>query len=308
MGSAVSVPKDEQMNDLSKKELISIIKRLCNKIDINTEIISDLMYTYDDIAQNQIEESEEIHSKNKKIDELKNIIISLQNENYFLINQLNYFMNENNALHYCMNQMTQFYHPNNIYPQNIEVEKQVEKQVEETKLVLITTFNGEIINDEKKLLDIFNFINQKNNVNSKECEVDSNKNNFIGGNFMMSLFNLIFSNQESIKALNVAKKGLLNQEIKEKQYQRQITLATLVFSNGETLIISASAVSRAYLYIHMSHMIEICGKCTCCWIWDEKLQEYQFYDSNCQSEIDFYTHKKQGCPGFKPKYPEKIKQ
>jgi len=286
---------------LSKEDLIKTINDLRNDIDINNTIISDLIYNYDYIVKNNIEYGEEIHSQNQKSDELKNIIISFQNENYFLIKQLNYFMNENNALRNYMNQVTYLNHPENIYPQKIKVQK----QEEQTKLLLISTFNGKTITESERINKIFEFINQNIKVYSKECEVDKNKINYIGGNQMMSLFNMIFPNKKSIQALNIAKKGLLNQEIEEKEYQRQMTLATLVFSNGETLIISASAVSRAYLYVHFSDMIQICGKCTCCWIWDEKLQEYQYLDSNCQSEIDYLTHQKQGCPGFKPKYFEK---
>ena len=287
MGSAVS---QNSISDNDTKVLpvisgspLSTLYDCLSKFNNNNQLIEKI----EALVRENLDYGEEIHSKNQLINELSNNIISLQNENYFLINKLNYFMNDNNALRNYMNQMTQFYHPDNMYPQQI----QVEKQVEETKLLSFTTFDGKYITDLEITAKIFEFINQNINVDSKECEVDSNKINYIGGNQMMSLFNMIFPNQKSIKALNVAKKGLLNQEIEEKEYQRQITLATLVFSNGETLIISASAVSRAYLYVHFNHMIKICGKCTCCWIWDEKLQEYQYWDGNCQSEIDFYTLK-----------------
>ena len=269
--------------------------------DSKEQIIDLLMKTTEVLVGEQYDNHNDIHRLQQIKDDLECRMTTLFNENWYLIYQLNYFINENNALRGFSNNIFHLNHPENMYPQQI----QVEKQVEETKLLSFTTFDGKYITNSEITSNIFEFINQNINVDSKECEVDSNKINFIGGNQMMSLFNMIFPDEKSIKALNVAKKGLLNQEIEEKKYQRQITLATLVFSNGETLIISASAVSRAYLYVHFNHMIKICGKCTCCCIWDDELQEYQYWDSNCQSEIDYLTHQKQGCPGFKPKYPEK---
>ena len=276
MGSGASIPKDEQIIDL-------------------------LMKTTETLVCEQYDNHNDIHRLQQDKDGLECRVTTLFNENWYLINQFNYLINENNALRGFSNNIFHLNHPENIYPQKIEVEK--------TKLLVITTFNANNITEPERINEIFEFINNNINVNCKDCEVDdSNKTNiinYIGGEQMMTLFHLIFPDEKSIKALNVAKNGFLNQEIEEKEYQRQMTLATLVFSNGETLIISASTVSRAYLYVHFNHMIHICGKCTCCWIWDEKLQEYQFLDSNCQSEIDYLTHQKQGCPGFKPKYPKK---
>lgn len=269
--------------------------------DSKEQIIDLLMKTTETLICEQYDNHNDIHRLQQDKDGLECRMTTLFNENWYLINQLNYLINENNALRGFSNNIFNLNHPENMYPQQIDVQK----QEEQSKLLLITTFNGITITEPKRINKIFEFINNKIDVNCKDCEVDSNKINYIGGNKMMSLFNMIFPNKKSIKALNVAKKGLLNQEIEEKEYQRQMTLATLVFSNEKILVITASAVSRAYLYVHFSDMIQICGKCTCCWIWDEKLQEYQFWDSNCQSEIDYLTHQKQGCPGFKPKYFEK---
>ena len=306
MGSSVSIPSHNLVLDDNNTKVLPVISGspLSTLYDCLSNINNNqLIQKIEALVRQNLSNGEEIHLKNQLIDELSNNIISLQNENYFLINQLNYFMNENNALRNYMNQMTQFYHPENMIP----LQSNDENQSLKDEKVTIKSITKTIDTNEKNSLQggnydvddcIINEINKTFNLEElmKVDFITYNKNNF-QNSYFKKLTDLIYGNGV---LLDFIRRKVLNQEYTKSEYLRNQLLFKIDLSDGNRIYISIQSVSKSFCHITIN--TKVCGRCTR--LFDSNGVQIA---SNCQPEQDISVCENGKC-FYQPKYPEKIKQ
>lgn len=328
MGSVVSIPSQNSISNNNTKALpvisgspLSTLYDCLSKFNKNNQLIQKI----EEIVQENLDYGEEIHSKNQLIDELINNIISLQNENYFLINQLNYFMNENNLLRSYNYELTQsYYHQNPLQSNdenqslkeenkrlNDELHSLKKKKVIDNKdeKVTIKSITKTIDINEKNSLQGCNYdvddciINQINKTfDLKELTKDNfityNKNNF-QNSYFKELAELIYGTSIG-ELLDFIRKKVLNQEYTNSEYLRNQLLFKIDLSDGNRIYVSIQSVSKSFCHITIN--TKVCGRCTR--LFDSNGVQIA---SNCQSEQDISVCENGKC-FYQPKYPEKIKQ
>ena len=299
---------------------LSTLYDCLSKFNKNNNLIQQI----EALVRENLGYGEEIHSKNQLIDELNNIIISLQYENCFVINQLNYFMNENNALRIYMNQMTSYYHPDNMIPlQSNDENQSLKEENKRLKEELHSLKDKKVIDkDEKvtiksmtKIIDInennslqggnydvddciINEINKTFNLEElmKVDFIECNKNNFQNPYFK-ELTDSIYGNGVLLKFI---RRKVLNQEYTKSEYLRNQLLFKIDLSDGNRIYVSIQSVSTSFCHITIN--TKVCGKCTR--LFDKDGIQIA---SNCQSEQDISVCENGKC-FYQPKYPEKSKQ
>jgi len=317
MDSGASIPSQNSISDNNTKVLpvspLSTLYDCLSKFNKNNELIQQI----EALVRENLGYGEENHSKNQKIDELKTIIISFQNENYYLLNQLNYFMNENNALRNYMNQVTYFNHPENFIPLQSNDENQSlkeenkslkkEKGIDKDEKVTIQSITRTIDINEKNSLQggnydvadcIINKINKTFNLEElmKVDFIECNKNNFQNPYFK-ELTDSIYGNGVLLKFI---RRKVLNQEYTKSEYLRNQLLFKIDLSDGNRIYVSIQSVSTSFC--HITFNTKVCGKCTR--LFDKDGVQIA---SNCQSEQDISVCENGKC-FYQPKYPEKSKQ
>ena len=339
MGSTVSIPsRNLVLDDKNTKALpvisgspLSTLYDCLSKFNKNNQLIQKI----EEIVQENLDYGEEIHSKNQLIDELINNIISLQNENYFLINQINYIMNENNLLRSYNYELTQsYYHPNNMIPLQSNDESQSLKEEnkrlkEENKRLndeLHSLKKKKVIDNKDEKVTIKSItktidINEKNSLQGCNYDVDDciinqinntfdlkelTKDNFITCNkinfqnsYFKELAELIYGTSIG-KLLDFIRKKVLNQEYIKSEYLRNQLLFKIDLSDGNRIYVSIQSVSKSFCHITIN--TKVCGKCTR--LFDSNGVQIA---SNCQSEQDISVCENGKC-FYQPKYPENSKQ
>lgn len=284
------------LNNKENQNVKTVIKTVKND-----DMIHQLANTADSLICENYELSEEIHQKNILIEEMKNMILSLQLVNMHLQNE-NFNLNVNN--NHCENMIQSFVHfnhPDNVYPDKKFEQENVKINKEEC--ISISSIQSNLINFNQNNIMLSYDALSKFDLNKSEIFIDEDKTNYIGD--IHPLLQIVFGN-ELDKVLSSCR-GILNTQYDDNNrlFIRQINILTIIMSNGETIVVSASAVSRSFMYVHFKHMIKICEKCTRCWLLTDGKYEYLY--SNRQEPIEYdENHTNQTCSGWKQ--PVKIEK
>lgn len=334
MGSSVSIPS--QILDNNTKVLpvltgspLSTLYDCLSKFNKNNKLIQKI----EALVRENLGYGEEIHSKNQLIDELKTTNISLQNENYFLIIQLNCLIDKINYLQNYMHQMTQFCHPGNIYYQQSndennslnEENKRLKDENKRLKEELHSLKEKKVIDkDEKVTIQSITRtidINEKNSLQGGNYDVDDyiinqinktfdleeltkdnfityNKNNF-QNSYLKELVPLIYDTSTG-ELLDFIRRKVLNQEYTKSEYLRNQLLFMINLSNGNRIDVSIQSVSKSFCHITIN--TKVCGRCTR--LFDSNGDQNA---SNCQSEQDISVCENRKC-FYQSKHRKKSKQ
>ena len=259
------------------------------------DMLKKLATIADCLVQENHELSEEIHQKNIENDEMKNMILSSQLENEYLYTQnsnlnvyINHYLNENTQLRNMIQSFVNNNHPDNVYP---------DKNIDKEECISISSIQSNLINfDQNNIMLSYDALS-KFNLDKSEIFIDEDKTNYIGD--IHPLLQIVFGNEMLDKVLSSCR-GILNTQYDDNNrlFIRQINILTIIMSNGESIVVSASAVSRSFMYVHFKHMIKICEKCTRCWLLTDDKYEYLY--SNRQEPIEYdENHTNQTCSGWK---------
>jgi len=295
----IPLKKENVNNDYPKiikqKKLLIFQNEKENVKNDKDDMIHQLANTADVLIKDNYDLGEEIHQKNILIEKMKNIILSYQLENEYLYTQnsnlnvyINYYVNENAQLRSMINSFVNENHPDNVY-----LDKKIDKEEE---CVSISSIQSNLINFNQNNIMLSYDALSKFDLNKSEIFIDEDKTNYIGD--IHPLLQIVFGN-ELDKVLSSCR-GILNTQYDDNNrlFIRQINILTIIMSNGESIVVSASAVSRSFMYVHFKHMIKICEKCTRCWLLTDDKYEYLY--SNRQELIEYdENHTNQTCSGWK---------
>ena len=295
----IPLKKENVNNDYPKiikqKKLLIFQNEKENVKNDKDDMIHQLANTADVLIKDNYDLGEEIHQKNILIEKMKNIILSYQLENEYLYTQnsnlnvyINYYVNENAQLRSMINSFVNENHPDNVY-----LDKKIDKEEE---CVSISSIQSNLINFNQNNIMLSYDALSKFDLNKSEIFIDEDKTNYIGD--IHPLLQIVFGN-ELDKVLSSCR-GILNTQYDDNNrlFIRQINILTIIMSNGESIVVSASAVSRSFMYVHFKHMIKICEKCTRCWLLTDDKYEYLY--SNRQEPIEYdENHTNQTCSGWK---------
>jgi hypothetical protein len=278
---------------IKQKKLLIFQNEKENVKNDKDDMIHQLANTADSLFCENYELSEEIHQKNILIEEMKNMILSSQLENEYLYTQnsnlnvyINHYVNENTQLRNMIQSFVNNNHPDNVYP---------DKDIDKEECISISSIQSNLINVNEDVVLPYDALS-KFDLNKSEIFIDEDKTNYIGD--IHPLLQIVFGN-ELDKVLSSCR-GILNTQYDDNNrlFIRQINILTIIMSNGESIVVSASAVSRSFMYVHFKHMIKICEKCTRCWLLTDGKYEYLY--SNRQEPIEYdENHTNQTCSGWK---------
>ena len=284
------------LNNKENQNVKTVIKTVKND-----DMIHQLANTADSLICENYELSEEIHQNNILIEKMKNMILSSQLENEYLYTQnsnlnvyINHYVNENTQLRKMIQSFVNNNHPDNVYP---------DKNIDKEECISISSIQSNLINFNQNNIMLSYDALSKFDLNKSEIFIDEDKTNYIGD--IHPLLQIVFGN-ELDKVLSSCR-GILNTQYDDNNrlFIRQINILTIIMSNGESIVVSASAVSRSFMYVHFKHMIKICEKCTRCWLLTDGKYEYLY--SNRQEPIEYdENHTNQTCSGWKQ--PVKIEK
>ena len=281
-----TVIKTVKNDDMIHRLAILLESLNCKKKNKNDDLIHLLANLLESLICEIHDLSEKIDRKNIENEELNNTNHLLQLVNMYLHNE-NFNLNVNN--NHCknvINYLLHFNHPDNVYP---------DKNIDKEECISISSIQSNLINfnqNNKLSYDVLSKID----LNKSEIFIDEDKTNYIGD--INPLLQIVFGN-ELDKVLSSCR-GILNTQYDDNNrlFIRQINILTIIMSNGESIVVSASAVSRSFMYVHFKHMIKICEKCTRCWLLTDDKYEYLY--SNRQELIEYdENHTNQTCSGWK---------
>lgn len=291
--------EENTVNDfpkIIKQKTLLIFQNEKENIKNDKDMSNQLVNLADSLICENYDLGEEIHIKNQLIEELKNMVLSFQLEmdymyslNSNLNTYVNYYLNENNQLRNMFNTFVHNNHPDNIYEEKIEQENVKIKE----ESITIKSIQSNLINFDKNIVLSYDKLSEID-LNKSEIFIDEDKTNYVGN--VNTLLQNVFDDSLE-KVLSICK-NILNVEYSKRLFIRQINILTIVLSNGESIVISASAVSRSFMYIHFKHMIKICEKCSRSWLLTDGKYEYLY--SNRQEPIEYdENHTNETCSGWK---------